>query len=131
MKTEKKRMQLISFAESPIFATARIALDHTITNTISEMLEKQNDEAEITLKIGLILDTTKDSDYLEDGDPARKTPMITAKISRTIKNKFDITAPIDSKGHLVKGEDGKSWYVYDGSPQMTIEDLIEEEEAGK
>lgn len=125
MREEKrtKRLQPIDFNASEIFALPREALNKMINSTITRMVEKNAEEGEVTLKISITMDETPDTFDLEDTDPSKKTPKFSAKVTRTIKDKFDLDAPIETKGHLLKGEDQNEWFVYDGDPQMTFDDL--------
>ena len=124
MDKKEKRLQKIDF-ESPIFELARKALDTILSTTITKMVNTGNDEADVNLKISIVMTKTEGADQMEDGDPARKTPLFTAKVSRTIKDKADLEAPVESKGHLVQSDEDMTWYVFDGDPQMKISDYIE------
>lgn len=125
MKEEKqnKRLQKINFNTSEIFMVPRQILNEMLNGTISRMVEKNAVEGEVTLKISITMNETQDTFYLDDDNPAKMTPEFTAKVTRTIKDKFDINAPVEAKGHLMRGENAGEWFVFDGDPQMTIDDL--------
>ena len=125
MKEEKKtkRLQPIDFNTSEIFILPRQALNSMINSTITRMIEKNAEEGDVTLKVSITMTETPDTFDLEDNDPSKKTPLFSAKVSRTIKDKFDLDTPVSAKGHLMRGEEPNEWFVYDGDPQMRFDDL--------